>query len=228
MKIRYKNKVYHVQWPKKFDAIIKRAAKKYIFPPHGTDWQWAEADGELRGLPVYLTLRDISRRNSFLKRSSDPKWRKKKLKQVREYQKTHPAPSRNLIKGELYSQTIPEDLKRKHGWKPRSFWTKEQKQILLILAEKYRKSKVTIDWIKLAEDEKVKKLSFQGSFKLCKYYNSLKRKKKGGKKYIKKHRKDALKYKYEHYKAYRDGQERRRVTKQNAVNEFLLNTLELR
>lgn len=226
MKVRYKKKIYYVQWPKRFDIIIEWAAKRYKKSCGTINWKDAEYDGALKGLPVYLNLKDISRRNSYFKFSKDPEWKNKKLKHNREYMKTHPSSGEITYREKLYSRNIPEDLKRKHGWKPRGFWKEKQKQFLLILVEKYRKSKVTIDWIKLAKDKRVKKFPVQDSFKLCKYYNSLKR--KGGKEYISKHREGALKYKYEHYKAYLEGQKRRRIARQNAVNEFLLSKLELR
>lgn len=233
MKIRYKGKIYHVQWPKRFDRIILKAAKETYRRSDGTiRWVEAEADGLLKGLPVFLSLKNISQRNSYLKNSKKAAYKKRKIENNQKYFKIHPVPvgtpHGTVTKQRLFVEAVPDGLKKKYGWKPRSIWTKKQKELLLKLSEEYRKSKDTIDWKTLAQDKRVKKLPFQGSFKLCKYYNSLKRKKKGGKKFIKKRRAEALIYKYENYKTYRSNQEKRRIRIQNSVNEFLLSKLELR
>lgn len=230
MKVKYKNRVFFVQWPKRFDEIVLKAAKTYRCTDGTVSWKEAEADGTLKGLPVFLTLKDISIRNSYLKSSKKPRNRKKRLKRNREYAKTHSSTSAQstAAKQKLYAEAVPEEIKRKHGWKPRSIWTEKQKQLLLVLTEKYRKSKITVDWVNLAQDKRVKKLPIQDSFKLCKYYNSLKRKKEGGKIYIKKRRKEALIYKYNNYDTYLDHLEKRRVRIKDSVNEFLLSKLELR
>lgn len=229
MKVKYKNRVYHVQWPKRFDEIVLKAAKTYRHTNGTINWKKAEADGMLKGLPVFLTLKNISQRNAHLKASKNPRNRRKRLERNREYAKTHLTSTHGTsAKQKLYTKVVPEKIKKRHGWKPRSIWTEEQKKILLTLSKEYQKSKVTIDWIKLAKDKRVKKLPFQGSFKLCKYYNSFKRKKKGGKKYVVQRRKDALIYKYDNYDTYLDNQEKRRIRVKDSVNEFLLSKLELR
>lgn len=229
MRIKYKNKIYHVQWPKRYDKIILKAAKGYKRSDGTVNWKGAEADRMLKGLPVFLTLKDISQRNSHLKMSKKPGYKKKKLIANRKYQKLHPTTTEGTLKKKkLFANIVPDEIKKKYGWKPRTIWTEEQRGLLFKLSERYRKSKDTIDWKKLAEDKRVEKLPFQDSFKLCKYYNSLKRKKKGGKKFIKKRRKDALIYKYENYTTYRQKQEETRVRIKNSVNEFLLSQLELR
>jgi len=229
MRVTYNGNTYNVRWPKRFDEIILKVAKKYK-RAGSIAWKRAEADGMLKGLPAFLTLRDISQRNSLLKRSKEPGFKKKKYKQNAAYRQKNPTSSAlgTIARRKLFAETLPEDLKKKHGWKPRGFWTKAQKELLLELAEEHRKSKVTIDWKSLGEDKAVKKLPFQDSFKLCKYYNSLKRKKKGGKKFVKRRREEALNYKYENYSTYRSNQDKQRIRVKNSVNEFLLSTLELR
>lgn len=230
MKIKYKNRIYHVQWPKRFDEIILNAAKTYRHTNGTVNWKEAEADGTLKGLPAFLTLRDFSHRNAYFKVSKNPRNKRKKLKRNKEYAKTHPSTSTQSTsaKQKLYAEALPEKIKRGHGWKPRTIWTEKQKELLLKLSEKYRKSKVTVGWIELAEDKRVEKLPFQDSFKLCKYYNSLKRKKKGGREFTAQRRKEALIYKYNNYGAYLENQEKRRVRVRDSVNEFLLSKLELR
>ncbi len=230
MKVTYKKKVYHLHWPKKFDKIVLKAAKLYKRPGGTVSWKEAEADGMLKGLPVFLTLRNIAQRNGHLKALKKPGFKKKRLKKNQAYLKKNllVAASGNAQKQKLYAKIVPEEIKKKHGWKPRTIWTEKQRELLLKLSKLYRKSKVTVDWVDLALDKRVEKLPFQDSLKLCKYYNSLKRKKEGGKKYIKKRREEALQYKYDNYDTYLENQEKRRVRVKKAVNEFLLSKLELR
>ena len=228
MRVKYKNKTYHLHWPKKFDDIVLKVAKKYKRPGSLINWKKAEADGMLKGLPVFLTLKDLAQRASALKAYKKPGYKEKRREQNLKCLLNKPPILVLSHRQELYAKLIPEEIKRKHGWKPRTIWTEKQRALLLKLTEKYRKSEVTVDWIMLAQDKRVEKLPSQDSFVLCKYYNSLKRKKKGGKKYVKQRREDALRYKYENYDTYLSNQEKRRVRIKKAVNEFLLSKLELR
>ncbi len=232
MKIKYKGRVYHLHWPERFDKIVLKAADEYMRPNGTIRWKDAEADGALIGLPVYLTLRDISQRRSTLKGKSDPVRLEKRKKSREAYAKSHSSKYRSgpsmAKKEKLFSEAVPDDLKKKHGWVPRTIWNDKQRELLFELAEKYRKSKHTIDWILLSWDWRLKKLPTQDSDVLCKYYNSLKRKKKGGKKLVKKKRKEALKYKYDNYDVYLKKIEERRVRVKDSVNEFLISQLELR
>jgi len=232
MKIKYKGRVYHLHWPERFDRIVLKVAEDYMRPNGTVRWKDAEADGALKGLPVYLTLRDISQRRSTLRSKSDPDWveRKKRVRDAyaKSHSKKYHSGSGIARKEALFAQFVPEDLKRKHGWVPRTIWTEGQKELLHELAEKYRKSKFTIDWITLSMDRQLKKLPTQDSTVLCKYYNSLKRKKRAGKKYLEKRRKDALEYKRDHYDTYLKNLEERRVRVKESVNEFLISKLELR
>lgn len=218
MKVIYKRETYYIQWPKQFNKIIIQAAKKYKRLNKTISWKDAEADGALKGLIKNLTLRDISHRYSFLKQYEKNKKRRKKL---RECEKTKQLlDPKKLI---LFKSVIPDKTKRKFGWKSKNVWTKKQKKILDELVEIYRKSKKTIDWIKLTKDKRVEKLPYQNSFKLCKYWNSCKFKKKPA--YIKKHRANALKYKHDNYSKYRQNQDKNSKVIKQSVNTFLLNEL---
>jgi hypothetical protein len=46
----------------------------------------------------------------------------------------------------VFKKAVPDTFRKKHGHKPKRKWTSKQEQILFSLAEKYRKSPVTIDW----------------------------------------------------------------------------------
>jgi len=223
MKVIYKKRVYHLQWPKKFDEIILKAAKKYQSPNGKINWKKAEADRALKGLPLFLTLRNISQRYSHLKSTKT----KKHQRRNSATKKSSKGGTFDKKKYDLFKEIIPHDIKKKHGWKSKSIWTKEQKQILIQLTKMYRKSKLTIDWETLIFDPKIKKLPYQNKYKLMKYYGQcLKRKRT--KEEIKHKQEGALRYKKENYKNYRAGQRKRYKTVKNSINEFLLSQIQLR
>lgn len=225
MKIRYKGKIYNIHWLKIWDKIILKAGKKYK-RSNGISWMEAEADGALRELPKCLTRYDISKRHTALKQRANPEWKKKKLKQNAEYRIRKGQYGYNEDRINLF-KSLPDDIKNKHGWKSKSKWSDRQRKILEKLVEKYRKSALAIDWIKLAQDKKARGLPgqdpFPDSFTLCKYYHACKRLQDP--EYIKKRRKDALDYKHNNYKEYRKNQEKRRNAIKNSVNEFLVRIL---
>lgn len=230
MKVIYKKRTYNVQWPKHFNAIIRKAAKKHKRSDGMINWKEAEADGDLKGLPRFLTLRDISQRHSALKRFKSKKHKERKKELYEKYKKEGKIKQGLKLDKEkftLFRNNIPADTKEKHGWKPKTLWTNKQKEILLELVKIYRKSKVTIDWETLIDDPKIKKLPYQDRFRLMKYYGQcLKRKRT--KKEIKKKRNDAIRYKYENYGNYISGQRKRYQIMKKSVNDFLIAQIPLR
>ena len=228
MKVIHKKKTYNIQWPEEFDRIIIKTAKKHACPSGYIKWINADADGDLRGLPKYLTYRDLSHRFSLLKCRDNEDYKKSKKEQYDKYRKgLKSGPTFDTRKFDLFRDIVPDDLKKKHGWKPKSLWTKKQKELLINLTKIYRKSKITIDWETLVLDPKVKKLPYQDRFKLMKYFGQCLNK-KITKKQIKQKRADALRYKKENYKEYREGQTKRYKAIKNTINEFLLAQLPLR
>jgi len=222
--------MYYLQWPKKWDDIVKEAAKKHKFPSGFISWKEAEANGDLKGLPTHLTYRDISQRFSLLKRSKTKAYKKRKKElydQYKEEGKIKKNATFDKQKISLFREIIPTATKAKHGWKPKEIWTEKQKEILIILTKVYRKSKKTIDWETLVLDPEIKKLPYQDRFKLMKYYGQ-RLKKKMTQKQIKHKRKDSIRYKYENYDTYKAGQRKRYQTMKNSVNEFLLAQIPLR
>jgi len=227
MKVLYKNKTYIVHWPKKFDDIIFKAAQKYRQPNGYVLWKKAEESGALEGLPRYLTLGDISHRYSFLKFSSTEAYQEK-IKETNKKNKARGIVSKHdKNKMKLFRNTLPNEVKKKHGGSSKTIWTEKQKKILMQLTKIYRKTKLTVDWAKLITDERVNELPYQDRFKLMKYYG-VKLKRKMTDKYIDDKRKDALRYKHDNYEAYLKAQERRRNAIKNSVNEFLISQLPLR
>ena len=230
MKIIYKKKLYHLQWPKKWDDIVRKAAKKHKLPNGFISWKEAEANGNLKGLPKHLTYRDISQRFSLLKRCKTQKYKESRKaqyeKNIREnkFQKGLTFDKQKIA---LFREIVPTNTKKKHGWKPRSTWTEKQKNILIALTKLYRKSKKTVDWGTLVSDPKIKKLPYQDRFKLMKFYGQcLKREKT--KEQIKHRRKDSIRYKYENYETYKAGQRKRYQIMKKSVNEFLIAQIPLR
>jgi len=235
MKILYKKKVFNVHWPEKFDKILRRVAREYKLSNGYISWKDAEADGELKGIPLFLSLDDLSCRYSFIKLRETKKYQERRKELLEKYKKEGKLKTPRKKKTQygvhpekikLFSDVIPEKIKMSHDWKPRSIWTKEQNNILNRLVKRYRKSIKTIDWIALAKDERTKKLPFRDSFKLCKYWKNYNRKTKPG--FVEKHRKETLKYKHDNYDTYRKNQDRRRMAIQKSVNEFLLSKIPLR
>lgn len=230
MKIHFKGRLYYLQWPKEWDSILNKAAKKHVCPNGFISWKEAEADGDLKGLPKQLTYRDLSQRFSFLKRSKTKAYKQRK-KELYDQYKEEGKFKKNITfdkhKISLFREIIPTDTKAKHGWKARDLWTEEQKELLISLTKIYRKSKKTIDWETLVFDPKIKKLPYQDRFKLMKYYGQ-RLSKKMTKKKLKHKREDSIRYKYENYDTYKAGQRKRYQIMKKSVNEFLLSQIPLR
>jgi len=227
MKVTYNGRTYQVRWPKKFDVIILKVSLEYRQPNGYVQWKKADADGALKGLPKYLTYRDLSHRFTFLQFRETKEYEKKKIEYNEKNKGKFNGSPITKIKNALFKEILPEDLKKKHGWKPRTIWNDEQKQLLLNLVKIYRKSKLVINWETLVYDKRVNRLPYQDRFKLMKYYGQI-LKRKMTKKQINKKREDSLRYKYENYDEYLKGQSRRYSTVKNSVNEFLISQLPLR
>jgi hypothetical protein len=61
MKIIYNNTTFYIHWPKHFDTIIISAAKRNKFKKSNfINWEQAEANGHLKGLPTLLSLHLVS------------------------------------------------------------------------------------------------------------------------------------------------------------------------
>jgi len=224
MKVKHEGVIYNLQWPKQFDLIVKRVAKEYKSAKGYVQWKKADEEGALKGLPKHLTYRDLSHRYTFLKFRRTQKYRDRIFNQTKAQQEKKYENSKSKL--EIF-RNAPENIKKKRGWKAKEIWSIEQKKILEKLAKKYRKSKITVDWGRLVNDPQIEKLPYQNRFKLMKYYGQC-IKRESNEKLLEKKREDALRYKKEHYKAYRESQRKRNKIVKKTVNEILLKKVELR
>jgi hypothetical protein len=184
-------------------------------------WAMAKAKGFLRGFPK-VGPQDLSHRLSHL---LCIKYNPEGLERKKKWNKTHP-PKKNRVsysrRLKIFKGDIPENIRKKYGHKSREKWTGEQKKILLYLVEKYRKTPITVDWRKLMKDALINSLPEGYSLAgLRSYYWRIKRPPDQ-----KKRRKQALAYKYAHYKKYCTNQKKNIRTVRNSVRDFLFSKLE--
>jgi len=226
MKITFKNKVYIIHWPKKFDTIIITAAKEYKGYKL-INWKQAEADGKLIGLPAQLSLRDISRRFSIIKN----KRKNKKIKKQHNEEwikKIGKVAYRKLINKAIQRRSkltkyIPSKIKTKYGWNTKKIWDIKHKNILLQLVKKYKKGK-RVDWKELIKDRLVCKFPHQDRLRLMRYYGQcLKRKPDKIKRRI-----DALNYKRSNYSRYLKQLNKYNRVKRKTIKDFLMTKVSLR
>jgi len=224
--VRHKKRTFILRWLPEWDIKILVSAIKFRKSGQ-VDWISALAGGFLRGLPKYLTNHDLSHRLSTL---VNLKYNPEGIKKTRVYNRLHP--SRKNIdtdkdKIRLFKGALSDSDRRMFGHKPKSTWTRKQQQILLFLAAKYRKGKMSIDWEKVMKDPWIKKLPPNHHLGgLRSYYWTIVSRKKPG--VIEQRRKSALRYKKSNYKAYRASQVKNYRVIKNSVNNFLLRKLEVR
>jgi len=216
MKIIYNNTTFYIHWPKHFDTIIISAAKRNKFKKSNfINWEQAEANGHLKGLPTLLSLHDISHRFNYLKNKHKPK----------NTQTYKPRPQHYQNKKLLF-KNLPTHLKTSLGWKPKTIWSPKQKQLLITLTTQYKKIK-SVNWTALIKDPRINQLPYKSRLKLMKYYGQCINRSLTTNQIIQK-RKDALNYKHTHYKKYLSNNKKRHNIIKNSINNFLLSNLTLR
>lgn len=171
--ITFKNQTYCQRWTDEENHQLLMVGRRY---GHSTlfhykdghtqrriivDWKAAEKAGALKGLPN-ITLKQLSQRHSQLKRRFEGFKR--------------PAPDKVYIpkKADRFMvwTNLPDDIKKKHGHKPRQVWTEYQKKLLFQIAKDH--SHTNVDWKRVVKDERVDKLPTQKISQLTSYYNGLK------------------------------------------------------
>jgi hypothetical protein len=222
--IRHKKRKFILRWPSEWDIKILVSAIKFRKGDQ-VDWISAVAKGFLRGLPRYLTNRDLSHRLSIL---VCMKYNPEGSRRKRAYNRLHP-PKKGVgthkDKTSLFRGDLSDSDRKRFGYKSKSLWTREQQQTLLFLATKYRKGEISINWETLMKDPWIKRLPPNYTLGcLRSYYWTVVSKKNP--KVIEQRRKSALEYKRNNYKAYRASQVKNRKIIQNSVNDFLLKKLE--
>jgi len=189
------------------------------------DWDAAYEAGALRGLPL-MPFCALSKRHGIVReKAKDPvAYNKKKLKINQKWYKRVPKSIRNGYYKKSVSNRLAvfNSIKHKIGYKSKIVWNKEQQDLLLKLTKKHRKSEITIDWVSLIKDPAVKRLPATHNnsiYKLRKYYWRLVQLQNP--KFVKKHRRDALRWKQQNKGRYHSNQRRRYAKIRQAVNDYL-------
>jgi hypothetical protein len=221
----FKKKKFVLRWIPEWDIKILVAALKFRKGSF-IDWIEAEARGYLNGIPKNVSRQDLSHRISyFLHIKYGPVGHKKKQR----YNKSHPYKGKtyaSLKRKKSVFKILSDENKSKFGYKPRGKWTADQKKILLYLAEKYRKSPITIDWRNLIKDSLVSSLPEHPLNRLRSYYWCIITNKRPD--VLEKRRKAAREYKKKNYKNYRKSLTKGRKIVINSVNDFLATRIEKR
>jgi hypothetical protein len=217
-----------LHWKPEWDLRLLVIALKFRNKAGFVSWAMAKANGYLRNLPK-LSSRDFSHRLSHLlciKFNPEGLERKKQLnKKYLQLNKKY-LPKQNRVsfvrRLKIFQKDLSENTRKRYGHNPREKWTKDQRKILFYLAEKYRKSPVTIDWRKLVKDEVFYSLPSHKLAQIRSYYWRLKRPPDP-----KKRRKQAIAYKYKNYGKYLSNQRKASLRVRDSVNDFLMDKLEL-
>lgn len=227
-KVFYKGQSFILRWPEGSTRVLFRVARKYRKKGGTIDWQRAEADGVLKGLPK-LSLKEVSRRYSLLRaqRHWTKKQRAERRRKVREYSRNHPKQrARNMLKRLQVFQQAPSRIKQNRGYNPKTIWNDKQRKLLVRLArmKKHRRGETEINWELLMKHPWVKKLPkryHRDLNGLRRYYWNVARKDRLDPDYQKRHREDALRWKKKNRSRYFKNQERRRKMVNQSVNDFL-------
>jgi len=220
--LRLKNTVFLTRWHPKWDMIILKTAKKYKSKSRKiVNWKRAEADGALKGIPIFFSRRDLSRRLSYITHNKYNKTYQKKHKQKSiEYNRTHV--SKSILNREKIFRNLPLKVKLKFGYKPKRNpqWTPERIKLLKSLAKKHRRTKLSINWDSVMKDPKACLLPKYTKSHIRSYYWSLETRNRPD--IQAKRRADALRYKYKNLKKYHENQRKR----QNFIRSIINNVLD--
>lgn len=225
--VRHNGKTYMLRWKPEWDLKILIVA--LIFRKDGfTDWITADAKGYLRGLPKYLSRRDLSHRLTYL---LCIKYNPEGFIKKRQYNKLHYKKFKSHTfdnKVKIFKEDVPDNSKKQFGYKPKGKWNKSQIDLLIFLTKRYPKGSMSIDWEALMKDDSVRAFPPGYSLNNLRHYYWTHIKNTTDPKAVKKRRKAAIKYKYRNYKKYRASLTRRNKIIKNSVNSFLFSKLEPR
>lgn len=207
------------RWDPKQDIILLVIAHHYRSPRGHIQWKKARADGYLDEFPETLSNKDLSRRiHHLLYQKYNKEWRTLKRE---EQKKNPPKPNSNSYKKRLeIFKGLPEEVRKKHGYRTKQVWDQEQQETLIWMAEEYRVSKNKIDWQALMKDERVQSFPYQKLARVRSYYwrvitlasnpEALTKKRAG-----------SLQWKKANMKKYRENQKRRQGLIREMVNEHI-------
>lgn len=206
-------------WDREWDIILLIVAHNYRSPKGHIRWKEARADGYLVSLPGYLSNKDLSRRLSHLLNNKyDIEWKKKKNQ--RNYGKYAQGNPKAYNRRYDLFRALPEETKKKYGYKTKQIWSTEQQELLIGMAEEYRISEKKIDWRSLVKDKRVKHFPHQNLQRLRSYYwrvITLATNPRA----LEKKRASSRRWKAEHMDRYNENQKRRRHIIRTAANDII-------
>lgn len=211
---------YLSRWDPAWDKIIRRVGKDYRTRKGFVSWKEAEADGALKGLPLFFTHKNMSRRLSFITCTKNSKaYQLKHKRKSIEYNKTYISKS-DMNREELF-RSLPLSFKQAHGYTPRNNpeWTPERIELLRTLVLWHKRTEKTINWDSLMSDPRVRRLPPYSKEHLRSYYWSLITKEDP--EVVAKRRADALDYKYRNLKKYYKSQKKRKAIIHSVINSAL-------
>jgi hypothetical protein len=225
-------------WNEEFDNQLLNIERKYRrycqthkiggkTITYQVDWKHAEWDGALKGLPLLPRIK-YSKRLTYLRKLRKDyegflaKRREFNKESLARYEAKHGHKRKNVNKRREIFKTLPEEFKKRHGWKPRGCWNEKQRDLLFKIVADYQNT--SVDWISLMQDERVLKLPekyHKDLHALRKYYWSLKCKNNGGEEWLERKRALARKYKEANKEVFYARQSDRRQIERDIVNIHL-------
>lgn len=222
MPIKHIDKDRFIQrWDREWDIILLVVAHLYRSPKGIIQWKKARADGYLESLPQYLTSKELSRRtHHLLYQKYNSAWIKKKKEMQRKATNRFDGNPHSFNRRRDIFMALPNDIKKKYGYKSKQIWSSEQQNLLIGMAEEYRVSEKKIDWKSLVQDKRIKHFPHGDLKRLRSYYwrvitlatnpGALETK-----------RASSRRWKAEHIDRYRNNQKRRNSMIRKAANDYI-------
>ncbi len=183
-KIIISGKNYIVHWKKEWDDIIYSVVSNNKYKGSMINWSGYEAEHKFDGIPDRITLTDIMKRWSWIKRGKVLYVKKQKVR-------SNPRDISQWI------ESVPREyLIQSNVPKTKRVWSQYQIDSLNALVENYTVNR-RIDWIELIKDPFLNKLPYKILSKIRSYYFIIKSRKDQN--VIEHNRKYAREYKKRHH-----------------------------
>jgi hypothetical protein len=203
------------RWKPEWDLTLLVVSHKYRSLKGFVRWKEARADGYFNDFPEYLSNKDLSHRlYHLLYQKFDKNWKRKK-QQYCSVKRTISSYERR----KSVFDSLPDDVKKKYGYKKKRVWSQKQIDLLFKLVDEYRKTPKTIDWRKLIKDKRVEKLPHQEVSRIRSYYwETVVRQRPD---VLEQRRAYSLKWNQDNRERYRENQKKRIKMYRKAVNDHL-------
>lgn len=218
--VKYKNRTFVLRWKPEWDVRVLVAAIKYRNSYGFVSWQTARSQNCFKGLPK-LSNKDFGARLTYL---ITEKYDPAGLMRKKQYNIAHPWKKQTehteKLKKIIFKNDVPNTLRLKNGYNPKTKWNERQRRILLKLGKKHRKTPDTIDWNEVKNDPEFKCLPIRSLFSIRSYYWNMISPQPNEKK-----RKYAISYNKRHRKNFFKNKKRSEMIIRSSVNDFLLRKL---